>query len=104
MRVSLPPLPLLTLLLLAGLTSCVQTAKDRYDPTKPYQVPYSGPDLEPGQVVSQGMIGASTFEEIAVSGNGHTTTTDETQLPMIAGAFQWPLWGEQVDAGLEMGG
>ena len=44
---------LLCLLFLVCLASCTQTRKDRYDPYAPYQAPYSGPDLEPGQVVAQ---------------------------------------------------
>lgn len=99
---------LLCLLILLGLTSCLQTRRDRFAPEEPYQTPYSGPELEPGQIVTQGMVGASFLTEVERSGGTNPPEgpqpDDLERHPLIAGAFQWPLWGRRIDAGLELGG
>lgn len=98
---------LLCLLLLVGLASCRNTRQDRYEPYEPYQTPYSGTDLEPGQVIAQGMLGASLLTDVSRTGGDYPPVTesgDLERLPMIAGSFQWPMWGKRIDAGLEAGG
>jgi len=99
---------LLCLLLLLCLGSRLQTRRDLYDPREPYQTPYSGPVLEPGQIVTQGMIGAGLLTEVERSGGTNPPEgpqpDDLERHPLIAGAFQWPLWGRRLDAGLELGG
>jgi hypothetical protein len=111
--------PLLSLFLLTGLLSCASskgTVPSSYATTEslePQMSSYesrssrSTTDLQPGQMLAQGMIGVTKISDMDVSGGDVDKTdhsTDFNQLPMIAGAFQWPMWGDRVDLGLEAGG
>jgi len=98
---------LVSLLFLLTLTSCLHPTRDRYSPNKPYQTPYSGPDLEPGVVLTSGMLGVSMLSEVDRHGGSDPATGEEPreleQLPLIGGAWQTALGGERFDYGLESG-
>ena len=95
-----------------GLVSCTSDRETRlrYDPmepTEPVSTRTQAPsrattDLVPGMVLAQGMIGITRMENLET--DRVEGSNDFNQMPLIAGAFQWPLWGNRIDLGLEAGG
>ena len=103
---------LLGLLLLAGLTvlggaSCASTSSSQIGGRPVPRVASSLTHLTPGQTLATGMIGASYYSQVGVEGGGPalgSQPNDLEQVPMLGGVFQHAMWGDRVDAGLEVGG
>lgn len=111
-----PKLLLLSVLVLSS--ACRTPRRDDYMlglPDKSTGIP-GVPKLESGslthlvhgQTIAQGLIGASFLTSVDRSGgtdppNG-AQGDDLEQVPMIGGAFQHVMWGDRIDAGLEVGG
>ena len=104
--------PLFLLLLTLVLASCTSEDKGRirYDPMQPSEpadarmrtAPKAAADLQPGMVLAQGMIGVTQIDTLGTK--DVDTSSSSNQMPLIAGAFQWPIWGDRIDVGLEAGG
>jgi opacity protein-like surface antigen len=100
------------LILLAGLTalggaSCASTSSSQLGGRSTPQVASSLTRLTPGQTLATGMIGASYYSQVGVEGSGPSSGTqpsDLEQIPVLGGVFQHTMWGDRVDAGLEVGG
>ena len=102
---------LLSGFLIALFCSCVSRAnpqRDRRELLKPYLRERHLVHMTPGQTFAQGMLGVSyltesNFDQSSV--NAPLIQSDDIQqAPMIGGAFQHAIWGEHIDAGLEVGG
>lgn len=94
--------------LLLCCTSCLQPGPDRREARTESWREYHGADLEPGQVISQAMLGVTRFETAERSGGLDPSvpmgTNDLEQLPLISGALQEALGGnEYFDYGWEGG-
>ncbi|MEE8469579.1 MAG: hypothetical protein V3T22_14055, partial [Planctomycetota bacterium] len=99
------------LLLLSWLvlsSACTTPRRDDYLLGVPNHPPGSLTDLVPGQTIAQGMFGASFLSSVDRSGGSDPPSgaqgDDLEQVPMIGGAFQHAMWGDRIDAGLEVGG
>jgi opacity protein-like surface antigen len=61
-----------------------------------------------GQTIAQGMIGANLLTAADRSGGTDPPSgsqgDDFEQVPLLGGAFQYAMWGDRIDAGLEVGG
>jgi opacity protein-like surface antigen len=94
--------------MLALGSACTTPKRDDYMLGVTDRPPRFRTDLVPGQVVAQGMIGASFLTSADRSGGSNPPSgvqgDDLEQMPMIGGAFQYAMWGDRVDAGLEVGG
>jgi opacity protein-like surface antigen len=102
---------LLSLLLAVLFCSCASTAppqQDRRELLKPYLRERHLVHMTPGQTFAQGMLGVSYLSESNFDDSATNPAviqdSDIQQVPMIGGAFQHALWGDRVDAGLEVGG
>ena len=104
---NLPKLLLLACLAALGCTSCASTSSSQIGGRPAPQVASSLTRLTPGQTLASGLIGASYYSEVGVEGGGPASgsqPSDLEQVPMLGGVFQHAMWGDRVDAGLEVGG
>jgi hypothetical protein len=64
------------------------------------------PKWQTGEVLMQGFLGVSFFENVEVDGASGTDVDgdegDLDQLPLLGGGGQWKLGGERVDMGAEL--
>lgn len=101
-----PKVLLLSLLLLSS--ACLTPRRDDHLLGVPNEPPQSLTHMERGQTLAQGMIGASFLTSVDRSGGSDPPSgsqgDDLEQVPMIGGAFQYAMWGDRIDAGLEVGG
>jgi opacity protein-like surface antigen len=100
-------LSLLSILLFVA-AGCASPAQDKYVPGQPYKPPGTITNMRRGQTLAQGMIGTSVYDDIERSGGDSPPTEDQTdsleQAFTLGGVFQHAIWGDKVDAGLEVGG
>ncbi len=64
------------------------------------------PKWQTGEVLMQGFLGVSFFDNVAVDGGSGAEVDgddgDLDQLPLIGGGGQWKLGGERIDMGAEL--
>lgn len=97
----------IALLLLASLASCIQPSPHQRAMAEDRVWESHGADLQPGQTISQAMLGISQFETAERSGGNDPdvpSSSDLEELPLIAGAIQEAMGGdEHFDYGIEGG-
>ncbi|MFT7671243.1 MAG: hypothetical protein ACI8X5_003960, partial [Planctomycetota bacterium] len=109
---------LVALSLLVFLPACLNTGpggrssnQDTFEEvygSDPLKAPAKDHGLRKGQVLIQGMLGATMLDEVQRTGGTNPADGDSTdglsQMPLIGGNWQMVMGGDRLDWGVEVGG